>query len=170
MPCHRFIKAMFPDLNLTPRKIAKRLILHLTRLRVGRADVDVDEQDEETLYDLACMGRLKGVSVTPEDHVRADCRAVQFYDRIMRNSRLGHLDKTEREKLSILKSGVDLTVIEDEHQADTLAATLHGEMPWMSVATEYAWHAMRRSVREGHVCFRLPPVILDRPPGIGNTL
>lgn len=50
---HPFIKATFPDPELTPRKISKRLMLHLTRIRIDRAGVDVDEQDEERLYDLA---------------------------------------------------------------------------------------------------------------------
>lgn len=101
--------------------------------------------------------------------MRTDRRAVRFYDRTMRNSRLGHLHKTERENLACLKGGVGLTTIKNEHQADNLAATLHAEMPWMSTATNYAWQAMRRSVREGHVGFRLPPVIVDGPPGIGKT-
>lgn len=108
-------------------------------------------------------------NITPKDQTRTDRRAARFYGRTMRSSRLDHLDKSDREKLSILKGGVSLIVIKDEHQADTLAATLHAEMPWMSVATNYAWQAMRRSVREGHVGFRLPPVILDGPPGIGKS-
>lgn len=84
MPRHPFIKATFPDPDLTPHKISKRLMLHLTRIRIDRAGVDVEEQDEETLYDLACMGKLEGVSMTPEDQIRTDRRAVRFYDRTVR--------------------------------------------------------------------------------------
>ena len=169
MPRHPFIKASFPDPDLTPRKIAKRLMLRLTWIRVDRAAVDPDEQDEEKLYDLACLGRLDGVCLTPEDHTRVDRRAARLHERKLRLSGIGHLERSDRDKLSVLKGGVALAAITDEHQADSLAATLHAEMPWMSAATEYAWHAMRRSVREGHVGFRLPPVILDGPPGIGKT-
>lgn len=56
----------------------------------------------------------------------------------MRLSGIAHLERSDRDKLSVLKSGVALAVITDEHQADSLAATLHAEMPWMSAATEYA--------------------------------
>lgn len=40
-------------------------------------------------------------------------------------------------------------------------------MAWMAPATEAVWHAMRRSVREGWPGLRLPPILLDGPPGIG---
>lgn len=56
-----------------------------------------------------------------------------------------------------------------EHRADELAAALHAEFPWMGRATETVWHAMRRSVRRGDLGLRLPPVLLDGPPGIGKS-
>ena len=79
MPRQPFIKASFPDPALTPRKIAKRLMLRLTRIRVDRAAVDPDEQDDEKLYDLACLGRLDGVSLTAEGHTRVDRRAARLH-------------------------------------------------------------------------------------------
>lgn len=39
----------------------------------------------------------------------------------------------------------------------------------MAPATEIVWHAMRRSVREGWNGLRLPPLLLDGPPGIGKS-
>lgn len=39
----------------------------------------------------------------------------------------------------------------------------------MAPATEIVWHAMRRSVREGWPVLRLPPLLLDGPPGIGKS-
>lgn len=115
------------------------------------------------------MGAVEGISVPQKDHRRANRRASRLHDRILRASGVGHLDKQDRERLSPLKDGVSLAQISDEHHADVLAATLHQEMPWMAPATEHAWNAMRRSVREGHPGFRLPPVIFDGPPGIGKT-
>lgn len=39
----------------------------------------------------------------------------------------------------------------------------------MASATETVWHTMRRSVREGWPGLRLPPMLLDGPPGIGKS-
>lgn len=39
----------------------------------------------------------------------------------------------------------------------------------MSPATNLIWHAMRRSVREGWPGLRVPPILLDGPPGIGKS-
>jgi hypothetical protein len=164
-----FIKATFPDPDLNPRRMARRLVLHLLRLRADRTGVDLPKCDDEELHDRAYMDRIEDVHISREDHRRADRRANRVFDRILRESGLIHLDKADRDRLSALKDGVHLARISDEHQADDLAAALHAEMPWMAAATEYAWRAMRRSVREGHAGFRLPPVVLDGPPGIGKT-
>ncbi|TJZ80727.1 AAA family ATPase [Paracoccus hibiscisoli] len=164
-----FIKATFPDPDMNPRRMCRRLVLHLLRLRAARAGVDLPECDDETLHDKACQNRVEGVALTREDHRRANSRANRLYHRILRESGLDHLDKTDRDRLSALQDGVHIARISDEHRADDLAAALHAEMPWMAPATEYAWHAMRRSVREGRPGFRLPPVILDGPTGIGKT-
>lgn len=164
-----FLKASMPDPDLSARNIAKDLVLRPLRLRAARAGVDLSRHEEESLYDLACMGAVEGISVPQKDHRRANRRASRLYDRVVRESGVGHLDKQDRERLSPLKDGVGLYRIADDHHADVLTATLHEEMPWMAPATEYAWNAMRRSVREGHPGFRLPPVIFDGPPGIGKT-
>ncbi|MZQ91348.1 AAA family ATPase [Frigidibacter albus] len=60
-------------------------------------------------------------------------------------------------------------MIATEARADELAAELHKGMPWMAPATEIVWHAMRQSVREGWQGMRLPPLLLDGPPGIGKS-
>ena len=169
MPNHPFIRARMPDPDLSARRITKRLVLHLLRLRAARAGVDLSRHEDGDLYDLACMGAVEGISMPQKDHRRANRRASRLHDRVVRESGVGHLDKHDRERLSPLGDGVSLAGIADEHQADVLAATLHDEMPWMAPATEHAWNAMRRSVREGHPGFRLPPVIFDGPPGIGKT-
>ena len=42
-------------------------------------------------------------------------------------------------------------------------------MPWIAPATEVIWHAMRRSWRESAPGLRIPPLLLDGPPGIGKS-
>lgn len=96
-------------------------------------------------------------------------RAVRLHKRQLAASGLQHLDRDDQARLKVLEDGVRLARIHNEHRADELAAELHAEMPWMGAATEYAWNAMRRSVRRGDAGFRLPPVIIDGPPGIGKT-
>ncbi|WP_343116680.1 AAA family ATPase [Ostreiculturibacter nitratireducens] len=66
-------------------------------------------------------------------------------------------------------AGPRLIAIPSEQRADELAAELHAEMPWMGPATEAVWHAMRASVRASAPGFRLPPLLLDGPPGIGKS-
>ena len=39
----------------------------------------------------------------------------------------------------------------------------------MAPATEVIWRAMRRSVRDGAPGLRIPPLLLDSPPGIGKS-
>lgn len=68
-----------------------------------------------------------------------------------------------------MAEGADLTSIPSKHRTDEIASELHTDMPWMGPANELVWHAMRRSVREGWAAFRLPPMLLDGPPGIGKS-
>ncbi|MHA3980571.1 AAA family ATPase [Halovulum sp. GXIMD14794] len=42
-------------------------------------------------------------------------------------------------------------------------------MPWLGRATEVAWHALLAGVREGAPGLHLPPVLLDGPPGVGES-
>ncbi len=80
-----------------------------------------------------------------------------------------HLRKEGRERLGVFRDGARLIRIDDEHRADEIAAEIHAVMPWMSPATDLVWHAMRRSVREGWPGLRVPPILLDGPPGIGKS-
>jgi hypothetical protein len=82
---------------------------------------------------------------------------------------LTHLKSDDAKKLEVLRLGVRLARVATEHQADELAAALHAEYPWMGPATEVVWRGMRRSAREGDIGLRLPPMLLDGPPGIGKS-
>ena len=77
-----FIKATFPDLDMNPRVMGRRLVLHL--LRAARASVDLAECDDDTLHDTACQNRVEGVALTRGNHKRSDMRANRLYHRIRR--------------------------------------------------------------------------------------
>jgi len=163
------IKATFPDPSFTPHKIARRLFEHLLHLRAARAGIDLPDESGLGSSDYRRVDDPDLVLWTVDDRQRVDRRARLLHECVQRKSGLGHLSRDDRDRLSILRDGVRLARISSEHQADEFAARLHDEMPWMAPATEFAWHAMRRSVREGRPGFRLPPVILDGPPGVGKS-
>lgn len=164
-----FIKARFPDPELTRHKIKLRLVRHHLRLRAARNGAEPPLPYDEDLDDDEPLPAFVGLDLTLDEHARIDRRADRLHDAILRKSGLMHLTRQDRETLSVLKDGLPLIRIESKDRADELAAGLHADMPWMGPATEHAWQAMRRSVREGQPGFRLPPLILDGPPGIGKT-
>lgn len=65
---------------------------------------------------------------------------------------------------------MELVGIASEHRADQIPAAIHAEMPWMAAATDFLWKAMRRAVGADEPGFRLPPMLLDGPPGIGKSV
>ena len=107
--------------------------------------------------------------VTHLDRIRVQRRVKKLLTQRKEASGMGHLHRDERDRLIALAGGVRLATVKTEHQADEIAAALHDEMPWMGPATEQVWRAMPRSVREGSIGLRLPPILLDGPPGIGKS-
>lgn len=103
------------------------------------------------------------------DRIKIRRRVKAIIERRNRSSGMNHLDREARERLRPLENGVRLIRLESEHRADEIAAALHAEMPWMAPATEIIWGAMRESVRSGAPGLRLPPILLDGPPGIGKS-
>ncbi len=112
------------------------------------------------------MKRLNGGRFGDDDESRVKRRVKRLMECRKAASGLEHLKRDDRERLEVLKDGARLIAIRNEHHADELAAALHEDMPWMAPATEMVWHAMRRSVREGWPGLRMPPLLLDGPPGI----
>lgn len=106
---------------------------------------------------------------TDDDLKRVARRAASLAARKEASSGLAHLRREDREQLKALSNGAGLIEVRGEHHADELAAQLHSELPWMAPATAEVWQAMRRSVREGQPGLRLPPLLLDGPPGIGKS-
>ena len=104
-----------------------------------------------------------------KDYLRIKRRADAVVARRRKANGLGHLkDKGETERLRPLLGDVPAVTVPSEHRADEIAASLHEEMPWMAPATEAAWHALRRSAREGGPV-RIGPLLLVGPPGVGKT-
>ncbi|WP_112875413.1 AAA family ATPase [Paracoccus endophyticus] len=173
--------ALFPIMHakwpeLSGREIEARLtrfLLDLRRRREPDAWQDrVAEPGEDGSPDdvpVTSDGGTSWTFLTFAEKTRIAQRADRLHKRQLAASGLHHLDREDQARLKVLGRGVRLARIPNEHRADELAAELHAEMPWMAPATEYAWNAMRRSVRDGEAGFRLPPVILDGPPGIGKT-
>lgn len=166
-----FIEARFFSANEGRIELEIRLKKHLRRLRCRRLppnllapirDVeDADDVPGPDLTDFIGMGR--------DDERRIKRRVNRILERRKAASGLEHLRSDDRARLEVLKDGARLVSIRNEHHADELAAALHADMPWMAPATEVVWHAMRRSVREGLPGLKIPPLLLDGPPGIGKS-
>ena len=170
-----FIEARFFDPAETRYTLEERFRRYLLGLRAGKLrpkralaeeidDIDGDDDLPSFEVDSGVIHKLGG-----QDESRIRRRVARILERRKVASGLDHLKKDDRERLEVLRDGVRLISIPTEHRADELAAELHAEMPWMAQATEIVWHAMRRSVREGWPGLRVPPLLLDGPPGIGKS-
>lgn len=171
-----FIEARFFDPAETRYTLEERFKCFLLDLRAGRlrpkraiaeelADTDGDDDDLPSFeVDPLVIHKLGG-----PDESRIRRRVARILEGRKAASGLDHLKKDDRERLEVLRDGVRLITISSEHRADELAAELHAEMPWMAPATEIVWRVMRRSVREGWPGLRVPPLLLDGPPGIGKS-
>ncbi len=166
-----FIEALFFDPKEGRIELETRFMRHLRKLRCRRIPPDLpappDEIDAPSeISDADLMGIIR---FSDDDEARIKRRVKRILERRKAASGLEHLKRDDRERLEVLKDGARLIRVHSEHHADELAAGLHGDMSWMAPATEVVWHAMRRSVREGWPGFRMPPLLLDGPPGIGKS-
>lgn len=166
MPHIPFAEIRFFDPSETRVTLEDRFENHLRRLR-GIPDLSEDSDDEVVAKASALQG--KTCAMSPAESRRIQRRVSRLLDRRNAASGLSHLKREDRERIEVLKHGVQLVRIQTEHRADEIAAALHAEAPWMVPATEVVWQAMRRSVREGSSGLRLPPLLLDGPPGIGKS-
>lgn len=139
--------------------ISMRLRKHLMRLR-GH---DIDDDATAETWDAALE------AVTEHDCDRIQRRAKAYVERVRAASGTMHLKHEEKQRLRPVKGGVQAMTVETEARADEIAALIHAQMPWMAPATEAAWHAMRRCAQTGAAAFRLPPLLLVGPPGIGKS-
>ncbi|WP_240466832.1 AAA family ATPase [Frigidibacter albus] len=151
--------------------MATRFEDHLSELRsskIARGQAGVDLINDHPEHDDQSKGSFEP-PISDADFARILRRAQRIIDLRKAASRLDHLPTQDRERLEAFRNGTRLVMIATEARADELAAELHKGMPWMAPATEIVWHAMRQSVREGWQGMRLPPLLLDGPPGIGKS-
>lgn len=165
----KFIDARFADPDENEFALKRRFEWHLRKLRALHDGVSPkvpgDFEDE-----LRWNEDLIAVPLSEKDRNKVLRRARRVMGARAKASGLSHLSSDDRRALEAFRGGADLVGIASEHRADEIAAAIHAEMPWMAAATDFLWKAMRRSVRVGEPGFRLPPVLLDGPPGIGKSV
>ena len=126
----------------------------------------------DDLYEIRIAVGLGGrflQSLPGGDMKRIERRATALAARRRRANGLSHVkDKEQAERIRALLGEVPAPSLESGDRADEIAAALHEEMPWMAPATEAAWHALRRSARQGEPV-SIGPMLLVGPPGVGKT-
>lgn len=180
-----FAELRFFDPGETSGVLEQRLITHLTDLRErccvpaiaaarapdgGLVPDPLDWLTDESHAPGRTVPAREPPRLSQEDRWKIARRVKRLQMAREAASGMGQLRKEERERLAVLREGVRLVQVTSEHQADELASALHVEFPWLAPATEAVWQAMRRSVREGTPGLRLPPLLLDGPPGIGKSV
>ena len=165
----KFIDAHFSDPDENEFALKRRFEWHLRKLRALQDGVSPkvpgDFEDE-----LRWNEDLIAIPLSEKDRTKVLRRARRVMGARAKVSGLSHLSSDDRRALEVFRCGADLVGIASEHRADEIAAAIHAEMPWMAAATDFLWKAMRHSVRVGEPGFRLPPVLLDGPPGIGKSV
>lgn len=161
-----FIEARFFDPAETRAFLEGRFEMYLRRLRGRRRDMPPKHVEDGC---DALPDRFWQLKLSDDDCERIQLRVRRILELRKNASGLEHLKSDDRARLEVLKDGARLVQIFSEHRADELAAALHEDMPWMAPATDLVWQAMRRSVREGWPGLRVPPLLLQGPPGIGKS-
>ncbi|MFT3691333.1 AAA family ATPase [Paenirhodobacter sp.] len=156
----------FPNPNLSAEVIERRLRLHLAGLIAPKIGMKPPLNADDTIDEAGLNALLESMPYAKTLRLRQ--RATRIVERRTEKSPLSRLKTVDRKRITPLRGGVELIGIPNEHRADELAATLHAEFLWMGPATETAWHGMRRLVQRGDAGLRLPPILLDGPPGIGK--
>jgi ATP-dependent Lon protease len=96
-------------------------------------------------------------------------RVERIVERINTRSGASHLKEDQTKRLRPVTDGVTLVPVSSAHDADVIAAALHADFPWLAPATNAVWDALRRSATEDLQGARIPPLLLNGPPGIGKS-
>jgi len=146
-------------LDLRSRKLAKELV---------GDDERSESLDSDNLTSLADE-LSDGVELTWGDDNRINTRIARLSARRKAASGFAHLKDNEIRRLRPLMSGVRLEEPQTIHWADEVASALHEEMPWMAPATKEVWYALRHNAVSNQA-IRLPPLLLNGPPGLGKSV
>ena len=166
---YRVLLNEYPDSDYNAHELCRRLEQHYRTLRQRRHDrrraaIESGREDpfpHDEFHD-------DGEFWIPSDvRSRIQGRVKLYQERRADLAGIGHLRPSERTTIKKLTGGVRVSYV-DEPTADEIAASLHDEFPWMSVATDIAWQQLRLSAKQGTPA-RLGPLILDGPPGIGKS-
>ncbi|MEH6647003.1 hypothetical protein [Sulfitobacter sp.] len=107
-----------------------------------QAELDAGLRQEEQV--------LPWTSILPsKDKTRMANCAISYVDHIQAKTGKEHLDRTQKALIRPLMTGVTISRLLTEHDADVLAATLHDEMPWLTPAMEQVWNSLRQFARDG---------------------
>lgn len=156
----RVLLIKYDSSDFDPRAVQQRLTDHYWTLVKNRPS-----SEEEVEIDWF-RGDRNG-SVPPATLRKIERRALLYQERKKALVGLDHLKRDERDKLKKLLDGVRASYM-TEASADTLAAEMHEEFPWLATATDRAWLQMRRAAHEGQPV-RIGPLLLNGPPGIGKS-
>ncbi|AMY68311.1 AAA family ATPase [Frigidibacter mobilis] len=167
-----FIEARFPDPNYTSSKLVDRFNSFWSAIREAKVGPkpEARELPEDGLINMEEIDEwMDQVSMPYSVTQRIKRRAARLAEAHKQRSPMTHLQDGDLRRLELVRGGVDLVRIRSEHEADEIASKVHEEFPWMAPATDVLWNAMRLSVRNGEPGFRLSPLLLDGPPGIGKS-
>lgn len=169
MPRLPILHAQFQDPKMTKEAIVERLRLHKRSLMARKQGYNPKLRPDGSPDKAAWETLLTDFPVPWEYGKRIDkwSRTISQRHEVMNG--LSHLKTPERERFETLRNGVRLASVSSEHAADEIASALHAEFPWLAPANEAVWNGMRNSVRRGDPGLRLPPMLLDGPPGIGKS-
>ena len=158
-----------------PRQISDHLELVLKDIRKRNFTASViggpDEDDGLCAMDVGAFSDelTYGHELSRNEEKRILERATRLAKARVAAGGLSHLKREECDRLEPSLKGMGVIMAKDVHWADEVAAKLHEDMPWMARATEYVWHALRRSAQRSEP-ITLRPVILNGPPGIGKSI
>lgn len=167
-----FIKARFPDPDYTSSKLSARFNGFWSALREKKVGQKPDTQrpSEAALADMTIAEEWAETLHMPFSvSQRIKRRAIKLAELHKLRSPMAHLREGDLRMLELARRGVDLVRIRSEHDADVIASKVFDEFFWMGPATDALWQAMRLSVRKDEPGFRLPPLLLDGPPGTGKS-
>lgn len=164
-----------PHFETDPKVIVEQLTTFLKDFRKKKLAMDLIGNDEQSAefnvkdFDAFANDLAEGDAISYYDKNRITARANKLAkDRVVAAG-VSHLKREEYDRLEPSLGGMQIIMAKDQNWADEVAAELHDEMPWMARATEYAWHALRRSAQRGEPIV-IRPVILNGPPGIGKSV
>ncbi|MDE0983239.1 MAG: AAA family ATPase [Yoonia sp.] len=161
----------------SPEKLTEHLTAVLQHIRKNKLfsnlsndsnfPIIIDDEDEDLeSFNGSRAGKME---ISYKDKRRISDRAIKLSKARLAAAGLAHLKSEERDRLQPALRGMQIVMPKGQDWADEIAAQLHEEMPWMQRATEYIWHALRRSAQRGEP-ITLRPVILNGPPGIGKSV